>query len=120
MVISAVALPIMPWVTTIGFSLAVLVVSVVYTSWGRFMVARTWFALSGRLPWRLMAFLDDAHERVVCYGRPAASTNFAMPSCGNGCGHRRARGSGRNACRDRRPACRHRVLMWSVCSERLV
>jgi len=64
-VISAAVVAIMPWVTTIGFSLAAVVVSVAYTSWGRFVVARIWFALSGRLPWRLMAFLKDAHQRGV-------------------------------------------------------
>jgi hypothetical protein len=30
-------------------------------SWGSFTLARWWLALSGRLPWRLMAFLADAH-----------------------------------------------------------
>ncbi|MFD1051510.1 hypothetical protein ACFQ1S_41165, partial [Kibdelosporangium lantanae] len=57
--------PMVPLPTTIGFSLAALVVSVAYTSWGRFVVARVWFALTGRLPWRLMEFLDDAHRRGV-------------------------------------------------------
>ncbi|TDC67019.1 NACHT domain-containing protein, partial [Micromonospora sp. KC207] len=39
--------------------------SVLFTAWGRFTVARTWFALRGELPWRLLAFLDDAHRRGV-------------------------------------------------------
>jgi len=52
-------------VAGVGFGLGVIVVSVAYTSWGRFAVARIWLALSGRLPWRLMAFLDDAHRRGV-------------------------------------------------------
>jgi hypothetical protein len=30
-------------------------------SWGSFTLARWWLALSGRLPWRLMTFLADAH-----------------------------------------------------------
>ncbi|MFJ7212843.1 SEFIR domain-containing protein [Amycolatopsis sp. NPDC098790] len=64
-VISAAVAPIVPLPTTIGFALAALVVSVAYTSWGRFVVARGWFALTGRLPWRLMEFLDDAHRRGV-------------------------------------------------------
>ncbi|CAM5530975.1 NACHT domain-containing protein [Streptomyces abikoensis] len=34
-------------------------------AWGWFLLARTWFALRGKLPWRLMAFLDDAHRRGV-------------------------------------------------------
>ena len=32
---------------------------------GRYVIARTWLALAGRLPWHLMAFLDDAHEHGV-------------------------------------------------------
>ncbi|WP_460063783.1 hypothetical protein [Streptomyces sp. YKOK-I1] len=35
------------------------------SAWGRFTVARVWLAVSGRMPWRLMAFLDDAHRRGV-------------------------------------------------------
>ncbi|MFE0516094.1 hypothetical protein [Streptomyces sp. NPDC058964] len=35
------------------------------SAWGRFTVARVWLALTGRLPWRLMAFLEDAHRRGV-------------------------------------------------------
>jgi hypothetical protein len=34
-------------------------------AWGWFGVARCWLALRGRLPWRLMASLDDAHRRGV-------------------------------------------------------
>jgi hypothetical protein len=49
----------------IAFGLAVIVVSAAYTSWGRFTVARIWFAFSGQLPFRLMAFLTDAHRRGV-------------------------------------------------------
>jgi nucleoside phosphorylase len=46
-----------------GFS--VLVVSLAFTGWGRFEVARCWYALRGRLPWRLVPFLDDAARRGV-------------------------------------------------------
>ncbi|MFJ6905809.1 NACHT domain-containing protein [Streptomyces griseoluteus] len=35
------------------------------SAWGRFAVARVWLAVTGRLPWRLMAFLEDAHRRGV-------------------------------------------------------
>ncbi|WP_404189262.1 NACHT domain-containing protein [Streptomyces tauricus] len=35
------------------------------SAWGRFLVARTWLAVTGRLPWRLVAFLDEAHQRGV-------------------------------------------------------
>ncbi|MFF9351281.1 trypsin-like peptidase domain-containing protein [Streptomyces sp. NPDC014734] len=36
------------------------------TAWGQWVaLARIWLPLTGRLPWRLMAFLDDAHQREV-------------------------------------------------------
>jgi hypothetical protein len=34
-------------------------------SWGSYTLARCWLAASGQLPWRLLAFLEDAHERGV-------------------------------------------------------
>jgi NACHT domain len=34
-------------------------------AWGEFAITRCWLALRGRLPWRLMGFLADAHERDV-------------------------------------------------------
>jgi hypothetical protein len=36
-----------------------------FTAWGQFTVARAWLALRGKLPWRLLAFLDDARHREV-------------------------------------------------------
>ncbi|MFG2046610.1 NACHT domain-containing protein [Micromonospora sp. NPDC048935] len=33
--------------------------------WGSFLVARAWLGASGRLPFRLPRFLDDAHQRGV-------------------------------------------------------
>ncbi|MEV0117676.1 NACHT domain-containing protein [Streptomyces sp. NPDC050844] len=33
--------------------------------WGRFLIVRVWCAATGRLPWRIMAFLEDAHVRGV-------------------------------------------------------
>ena len=42
-----------------------LMFGVIQAAWGSFMVARCWMALRGRLPWRLMHFLDDAHRRGV-------------------------------------------------------
>ncbi|MER6159438.1 NACHT domain-containing protein [Streptomyces sp. NPDC001868] len=35
------------------------------SAWAQFAVARCWLALTGKLPWRLMAFLDEAHRRGV-------------------------------------------------------
>lgn len=35
------------------------------TAWGSFLVSRWWLAATGRLPRRLMDFIDDAHERGV-------------------------------------------------------
>ncbi|MFE2125445.1 NACHT domain-containing protein [Streptomyces amritsarensis] len=35
------------------------------SAWGSYQVSRTWFCLTGRLPWRFWAFLDEAHERGV-------------------------------------------------------
>ncbi|WP_425832027.1 NACHT domain-containing protein [Streptomyces fractus] len=39
--------------------------AVVISAWGWFLVTRLWLCGSGRLPWRLMAFLDEAHRRGV-------------------------------------------------------
>ncbi|MEV5844559.1 hypothetical protein AB0M32_21600 [Streptomyces sp. NPDC051985] len=39
--------------------------AVALSAWGRLAVARGWLAVTGRLPWRLMAFLEDAHRRGV-------------------------------------------------------
>ncbi|MFF7980804.1 hypothetical protein ACFZDK_16990 [Streptomyces sp. NPDC007901] len=39
--------------------------AVALSAWGRPAVARGWLAVTGRLPWRLMAFLEDAHRRGV-------------------------------------------------------
>ncbi len=35
------------------------------SAWGRFLTARCWLALRGRLPWRLLGFVEDARERGV-------------------------------------------------------
>jgi hypothetical protein len=45
-----------------GFAVGIAVGSA-ETAWGQFAVARCWLALRGRLPWRLMGFLADAHEQ---------------------------------------------------------
>lgn len=48
----------------VGFT-AGLAVGLVLGAWGRFTVVRGWLALNGSLPWRLLAFLDDAHRLGV-------------------------------------------------------
>lgn len=36
------------------------------TAWGRWLISvRLWLPVTGRLPWRVVAFLDDAHRRGV-------------------------------------------------------
>ncbi|MER7023653.1 MULTISPECIES: NACHT domain-containing protein [Streptomyces] len=35
------------------------------SAYGRWIVTRIWLGAAGRLPWRLMAFLDEAHSRGV-------------------------------------------------------
>ncbi|MFI5960157.1 NACHT domain-containing protein [Cryptosporangium sp. NPDC051539] len=41
------------------------VLAVSNSAWGRYLIARAWWAASGALPWRLPAFLADAHDRGV-------------------------------------------------------
>ena len=53
---------------TIGLLLALtlgLVASVRETAWPLYSLVRGWLALHHRLPWQLMGFLDDAHQRGV-------------------------------------------------------
>jgi hypothetical protein len=47
------------------FGLAVGSLIVLSKTWGAFAFSRTWLALRGHLPWRLMRFLDDARRRGV-------------------------------------------------------
>jgi NACHT domain-containing protein len=47
----------------VAFAFADRYVGIGATLWGRYLVAKFWLALGGRLPWRFMAFLDDAHKR---------------------------------------------------------
>lgn len=35
------------------------------SAWCWFLITRSWFALRGQLPWRLMRFLNNAHQRGV-------------------------------------------------------
>lgn len=57
-----------PGMVGLGLTSGVLLgfaVSVQSLRWWWFTVARAWLALRGRLPWQLMAFLDDAHRLGV-------------------------------------------------------
>jgi NACHT domain-containing protein len=49
----------------LGFGLADRYMGLMPSVWGRYLIAKGWLALTGRIPWRLMAFLDDAHSRDV-------------------------------------------------------
>jgi hypothetical protein len=49
----------------IAYGLAVGVAGFASRAWGGFCIARFWLAVRGKLPWRLMRFLDDAHRRGV-------------------------------------------------------
>jgi hypothetical protein len=46
-----------------AFGAVYAIAAISFTAWYRFIVARIWFRLSGRLPWRLLTFLSDAHRR---------------------------------------------------------
>jgi hypothetical protein len=39
--------------------------TLVSTAWGAFQLTRLWYAVTGRLPWGLPEFLDDAHGRTA-------------------------------------------------------
>lgn len=65
--------PVYPNVSGVGvgiafgavFGLSVACLSVLSRAWGTFVISRIWLALRGHLPWRLIPFLDDAHQRGV-------------------------------------------------------
>jgi DNA-binding SARP family transcriptional activator len=65
--------PVYPNVSGVGvgiafgtvFGLSVACISVLSRAWGTFVISRIWLALCGHLPWRLIRFLDDAHQRGV-------------------------------------------------------
>ncbi|MEV5775027.1 NACHT domain-containing protein [Streptomyces antimycoticus] len=42
---------------------ALLLYGFAFSAWGKFAVARLWLAATGRLPWHLMEFLEDACQR---------------------------------------------------------
>ena len=45
-----------------GFGIADRYSGISQTVWGRYVAAKVWLAMAGRLPWRLTAFLEDAHR----------------------------------------------------------
>ncbi|WP_178379962.1 NACHT domain-containing protein [Cryptosporangium aurantiacum] len=50
----------------VGFGLAAgLTYGLIGSAWGQLQVARLWWCARGRLPWRVMSFLRDAHRRGV-------------------------------------------------------
>ncbi|GIH19488.1 hypothetical protein Raf01_76600 [Rugosimonospora africana] len=52
-------------VVGIGYGLADRLMGLATSVWGRYLIMKTWAAVSGDLPVRLMLFLDDAHRRGV-------------------------------------------------------
>lgn len=55
---TSVGLPMVVW-------LPVGMLAIALSAWGWLLVVRLWLCGTGRLPWRLMAFLDEAHRRGV-------------------------------------------------------
>ncbi len=49
----------------IVFGIGTTILSFFQAAWPQYEIARAWLALRRRLPWRLMAFLADAHRRGV-------------------------------------------------------
>lgn len=49
----------------LGVPAATLLWILTVTSWGPWLLARTWLALNGELPWAAMTFLQEAHRRGV-------------------------------------------------------
>jgi hypothetical protein len=52
-------------VVGVGYGLADRLMGLTTSVWGRYLITKTWAALSGDVPARLMLFLDDAHQRGV-------------------------------------------------------
>lgn len=57
--------PVAPFVVGGCFGLGIGLAVLVTRAWGNYFVHHLWLAATGRLPWRLMHFLDDAHRRGV-------------------------------------------------------
>jgi hypothetical protein len=52
-------------VAGLGVGLAAALVVLMSSAWGRFQLSRTWLTITGRLPWKLMEFLEDSHRRGI-------------------------------------------------------
>ncbi|WP_033262395.1 BTAD domain-containing putative transcriptional regulator [Amycolatopsis vancoresmycina] len=57
--------PVLPFVVGVCFGGGIGLAVLVTRAWGTYFVHHVWLAATGRLPWRLMHFLDDAHRRGV-------------------------------------------------------
>jgi DNA-binding SARP family transcriptional activator len=57
--------PVLPFVVGVCFGGGIGLAVLVTRAWGNYFVHHVWLAATGRLPWRLMHFLDDAHRRGV-------------------------------------------------------
>ncbi|MGW3966004.1 BTAD domain-containing putative transcriptional regulator [Amycolatopsis sp. NPDC005003] len=57
--------PVAPIVVGVCFGAGIGLAVLVTRAWGNYFVHHLWLAATGRLPWRLMHFLDDAHRRGV-------------------------------------------------------
>ena len=53
-----------------------LAVGFLQAEYAQFILARCWFAIHGRLPWRLMAFLADAHQERGVLRQVGATYQF--------------------------------------------
>ncbi|MGW7520833.1 NACHT domain-containing protein [Streptomyces sp. NPDC054796] len=54
------------WTGTVaGATLSTWLYENAVSAWGRYTLARVWFAATGRLPWHLMDFLREAHAKGV-------------------------------------------------------
>ncbi|SFW78052.1 hypothetical protein [Amycolatopsis australiensis] len=57
--------PVLPFVVGVCFGGGIGLAVLVTRARGSYFVHHAWLAVTGRLPWRLMHFLDDAHRRGV-------------------------------------------------------
>jgi hypothetical protein len=68
----------------IGLPVGLLVAPTQEPAWLGFVVTTRWLAFSGKLPWKIMGFLDDAHRlgllRTAGVGLPIPTCRTARPS----------------------------------------